>query len=156
MSGNDGRAEVMLAWPLQTHLELGAFPPAVACARGHVGSVTREWGLTGLTETAQLLASELVTNAIRASERLRIRSGLAIVPVVRIWLVSDHVSLVIKVWDGHDDMPVRRDIAPDDEGGRGLMLVESLAKEWGAYRNADGKVVWAMIAPDSQEWSQAE
>lgn len=152
MSGNDVRTEVRPAWPLQTHLELGAFPSAAGCARGHVGSLTREWALTGLTETAKLLTSELVTNAIRASERLRIRADLAIVPVVRIWLASDQISLVIHVWDGHEDVPVRRDVGPDDECGRGLMLVESLAKEWGTYRKADGKVVWALIAPDGQEW----
>jgi len=139
----------MPAWPLQTHLELGAFPPAVACARGHSASVTLEWGLAGLTETAKLLTSELVTNAIRASERLTSAADAAIVPVVHVWLVSDQVSLVIRVWDGHDGMPVRRDVGPDDENGRGLMLVESMAKEWGAYRKETGKVVWALIGPDS-------
>jgi hypothetical protein len=34
---------------------------------------------------------------------------------------------------------------PDEEGGRGLMLVETLSKDWGAYRKDGGKVVWAQI-----------
>ena len=42
-------------------------------------------------------------------------------------------------------MPVRQDAELDEESGRGLMLVEHLSSEWGAYRKADGKVVWALI-----------
>jgi hypothetical protein len=67
---------------------------------------------------------------------------------VRVWLVSDHKTLGIHVWDGNDQVPVRKDASPDDEGGRGLMLVEALAKDWGAYREAAGKVVWALIGID--------
>ena len=133
-------------WPLQTHLELAALPTAPGCARGHVRSVAREWGLGDLAETAELLVSELVTNAVRASDRLR--ADLAVVPVIWLWLVSDQVSLVIHVWDGNgDEMPVRRDGGAGDEAGRGLMLVDALASERGAYREADGKVVWVLIRP---------
>jgi anti-sigma regulatory factor (Ser/Thr protein kinase) len=135
----------LLPWPMQTHLELAALPSAVSCARGHVRTVAREWGLADLADIAELLASEIATNAVQASQRLGTRADLAIVPVVRIWITSDGVSLVIHVWDGNDEMPVRKDAAPDEEGGRGLLLVESLSKEWGAYRKAEGKVVWAMI-----------
>jgi anti-sigma regulatory factor (Ser/Thr protein kinase) len=146
-------------WPLQTHLELAALPSAVSCARGHVRSVAREWGVGDLAETAELLVSELVTNAIRASDRLRIRADLAIVPVIGLWLVSDQISLVIHVWDGNgDEMPVRRDAGADDEAGRGLMLVDALASERGAYRKAAGKVVWVKIdslarLPAGQGWA---
>jgi hypothetical protein len=46
-------------------------------------------------------------------------------------------------------MPARRDAGPDEDSGRGLMLVEALGKDWGAYREADGgKVVWVMLAAD--------
>ena len=134
-------------WPLQTYLPLAALPTAPGCARAHVRAVAREWGLADLEITAELLASELVTNAVRASERLRIRADLAIVPEIRLWLVSDLISLVIHVWDGSDEMPVRRDAAMDDESGRGLMLVDTLASDWGAYRTANGKVVWVLIKP---------
>jgi anti-sigma regulatory factor (Ser/Thr protein kinase) len=135
------------AWPLQTHLELAALSSAVPCARGHVRTVALEWGLQDLADTAELLVSELMTNAVQASERLRIRADLAIVPVVRLWLVSDQASIVIHVWDGDDEMPVRRNAAPDEEGGRGLMLVENLGSDWGAYRKAAGKVTWVQISP---------
>jgi anti-sigma regulatory factor (Ser/Thr protein kinase) len=127
---------------------LAALPTAPACARGHVRAVACEWGLPELADTAELLASELVTNGVQASERLRIRSDMAIMPVVRLWLVSDRVSIVIHVWDGSDDMPVRHEAGPDEIGGRGLMLVDSLSKDWGSYLIAGGKVVWAQISID--------
>jgi anti-sigma regulatory factor (Ser/Thr protein kinase) len=133
------------ARPLQTHLELAALPSAVPCARGHVRAVALEWGLEELADTAELLASELVTNAVRACDRLRIRADLDIVPVVRLWLVSDRASIVIHVWDASNGMPVRHEANPGDERGRGLTLVESLGKDWGAYREASGKVVWVLV-----------
>jgi anti-sigma regulatory factor (Ser/Thr protein kinase) len=83
--------------PLQSHLELAALPTAPACARGHVRSVAREWGLSALADDAELLTSELVTNAVQAGERLKGRADLSIVPVVRLWLVCDRLSLVIHV-----------------------------------------------------------
>jgi hypothetical protein len=42
-------------------------------------------------------------------------------------------------------MPAAQQAGLDDDGGRGLMLVRELSKDWGAYRKAGGKVVWVMI-----------
>lgn len=133
-------------WPLQTRLELAALPTTPGVVRGHVRSVVREWGLAELADTAALLASELVTNAIQASARLRTVGP----PVIRVWITSDGIALVIHVWDASDEMPVVKDLtALDDEGGRGLILVTTLSKDWGAYRKAEGgKVVWVMITTD--------
>jgi hypothetical protein len=136
----------MQAWPLQTELSLAALPTAPACARGHVRTVAHEWGLPDLADTAELLVSELVTNAVQAARQLWIRADLAVVPIVRLWLFSDRLSIVIHVWDASDEMPVRQDAGLDDVGGRGLLLVEALGKDWGAYRKADGKVVWVLIS----------
>ena len=136
-------------WPLVSTLPpLAALATAPACARGHVRAVACQWALADLADTAELVASELVTNAIQACDRLRSRADIAIVPVVRLWLVSDQISLVIRVWDASDELPVRCDTGPDGIGGRGLMIVDSLAKDWGSYRKAAGKVVWALIGPD--------
>jgi len=144
MSGGTGA--VLAGCPVHSHLLFAALPSAVPCARLHVRSVCVEWGLRSIADTAELLASELMTNAVQASERLKTRADLAIVPVVNLWLVSDGMSLVIHVWDVSNEMPVRKDFTADDEGGRGLMLVEALGKEWGAYRKAEGgKVVWVLI-----------
>jgi len=131
---------------IRSDLELAALSTAPACARGHVRSVAHEWGLAGLADTAELLTSELVTNSVQAYERSKPRADRAIVPVVRLWLESDRQSLIIHVWDACDDMPVRQDAGPDAVGGRGLLLVETLGKDWGVYREEDGKVVWVLIS----------
>jgi hypothetical protein len=62
-----------------------------------------------------------------------------------LWLSSDLDCVLIRVWDGDRQMPVRQEAGPDEESGRGLMLVEHLSSEWGAYWKADGKVVWALV-----------
>ena len=135
-----------------THLELGALPTAVPCARLHVKHVLREWHLQELADTVELIVSELVTNAVRASAGL-IASQFAGHwapgrPPVRLWLAADGQHAVIQVWDADDHMPARQDAGPDAEGGRGLQLVESLAAEWGAYmpEASSGKVVWAVVS----------
>jgi anti-sigma regulatory factor (Ser/Thr protein kinase) len=146
-------ATVAANWPLHTHLELAALSSAVSCARLHVRAILREWRMDESADTAELLTSELMTNAVRASERLGLRADLAVVPVVRLWLLSDLTWLVIRVWDGNGQMPVRRDASLEDESGRGLMLVDSLATEWGTYQNTTGKVVWALIDSGTREVS---
>jgi anti-sigma regulatory factor (Ser/Thr protein kinase) len=131
-------------WPLQTRLELAALPTAPGVVRGHLRSILREWGLAELSATAELLASELVTNAIQASATLHTLTP----PVIRVWITSDGIALVIHVWDASGQMPVIKDPATlDDEDGRGLILVTTLSKDWGVYRKAEGgKVVWVMIS----------
>ena len=54
-------------WPLRSSLELGALPTAPSCACLHVKHVLWEWGLNSLVESAELLVSELVTNAVNAT-----------------------------------------------------------------------------------------
>jgi anti-sigma regulatory factor (Ser/Thr protein kinase) len=136
-------------WPLQTRLPLAALPTAPSVARGHVRAVAREWGLEELADAAELLVSELMTNAVQASQRLKTRADQAIVPVVLLWITSDGISMVIHVWDASPEIPVRKDTAADEESGRGLMLVEMLSKDHGVYRKAEGgKVVWCLITAD--------
>jgi anti-sigma regulatory factor (Ser/Thr protein kinase) len=133
-------------WPLQTQLELAALPTAPGDVRSLVRLVAGEWGLAELADTAELLASEVVTNAVQASVRLQTVGP----EVIRIWLTSDGAILVIHVWDSNPDMPVPQEAAPDAEGGRGLMLVGALGKDWGAYRAEEGgKIVWVMIADEA-------
>ena len=132
-------------WPRRTELPLAALPTAPGVARGHARSVAREWGLADLADTAELIVSELVTNAVQASARLRTAGP----PVVLLWVTSDGISMVIHVWDASPDMPIRKDTAPDEERGRGLMLVGVLSKSHGMYRKAEGgKTVWALITAD--------
>jgi hypothetical protein len=130
-------------WPLGDHLELAALTTAVPCARVHARAVVTAWGMPWLAADTELIVSELVTNAIRAmtvspGERLS-------VPVVKMWLTSDLACVLIRVWDSSPDQPVRQRAEPEYEGGRGLMIVDSLSREWGTYHRAGGKVVWAKI-----------
>ena len=128
-------------WPLQDSLELGALPDAVPCARLHTRHVLREWGLTWLTENAELIISELMTNAVNSA-----RAGGSIGPV-RLWLLSDSTQLVIMVGDPSPLPPVRALNSRQAESGRGLRLVATLARQWDWYtpQQMRGKVVWALL-----------
>jgi hypothetical protein len=146
------RTAAVSVWPLQSYLELGALPTAVPCARGHARLVLAEWGLQELADPAELVVSELVTNGLRASRRLvgsrfggRWSAGT---PPVRLWLLSDYRTALVQVWDGDDRMPMRQELGPESEAGRGLWLVEAVSEDWGAFRteHASGKVVWAVVA----------
>jgi anti-sigma regulatory factor (Ser/Thr protein kinase) len=120
--------------------EYPAAPRTVPRARRHARDVLHAWGLDALAGTAELLASELITNAVRASAR-------AGQPTVRLLLTRDGDGLRISVWDGAPGVPCRRpDPAGDADGGRGLLLVESLSADYGTYPSAGyGKVVWCVI-----------
>jgi anti-sigma regulatory factor (Ser/Thr protein kinase) len=130
-------------WPRRTQLELAAFPSAVPCARSRVRAIAAEWGLAHLADPAELLTSEMVTNAVQASDQIKI----ADTPVVRITVTTDCASLLIRVWDGSDGMPAHQQARPGDNRGRGLTIIDALSTDWGAHREADGKVVWAIVGP---------
>jgi anti-sigma regulatory factor (Ser/Thr protein kinase) len=128
-------------WPLQDFLEFGALVSAVPCARLHALLVLREWGLASLGESAGLLVTELLTNAVQAS------LAMAQASPVRLWLMSDRARVLILVWDASPQPPVRVVVGGEGESGRGLMLVEAISEQWGWYCRDDsgGKFVWAIL-----------
>lgn len=148
-SGQEDAASV--PWPNQSFLELGALPTAAPCARLHTTLVLREWQLGGLVQTAALVVSELVSNAVQASAPImgsRFAGEWAPgTPPVRLWLSADEHRLVIQVWDGSDQPPVPQPVEPEAGNGRGLLLVGALSAEWGCYtpEKSSGKVVWAVV-----------
>jgi anti-sigma regulatory factor (Ser/Thr protein kinase) len=99
------------------------------------------WLLPGeLCADAVLLVSELVTNAIRHTLSARILCGIGMVSEGCVRLeVHDHD------YSGRG-LP-RREPGPDDEGGRGLLLVEELSDTWGVDRSrlTGGNAVWATL-----------
>jgi anti-sigma regulatory factor (Ser/Thr protein kinase) len=126
-------------WPLQSFLELGAFPGAVPCARLHARQMLWEWRLTALSDIAELLISELVTNAVQIS------CADAQTTPVRLWMMASRTRVLILVWDSSPLPPVRMSTSQDDENGRGLLLVETLSTRWDWYflpQHNGGKVVW--------------
>jgi hypothetical protein len=139
-------------WPFQSYLELGALPGAVPCARLHVRQMLWEWRLHALTDPAELIVSELVTNGLRASEVLPgsryAAPGVSGIPALRMWLHGDRARIAVQVWDGNDQLPIRQATEPEAESGRGLMLVEALSEAWGSYKpqQSSGKVVWAILS----------
>jgi hypothetical protein len=62
--GND----VTRGWPRRSFLELGALSSAVPCARLHTRELLWEWELTTLSDSAELLTSEIVTNAVQITQ----------------------------------------------------------------------------------------
>lgn len=146
----------MATWPRRSYLELGALPGAVPCARAHAKHLLWEWRLDEFSQTVELVVSELVTNAQRASAGMmssrfwgQWRPG---VPPVRLWLCSDGERVLVQVWDGSDRLPEARGDDLLAESGRGLLLVETLCAEWGTCKleGTSGKVVWATCTMDGQ------
>ena len=113
-------------------------------ARAHVRQLLWEWRHAELAQDASVVVSELITNAIMASAELR----PAIAPV-RVWLGSATTCVLLAVADASPRPPVRLNLDPDTEGGRGLALVEALTTRWGWYLANPTtaarlvKVVWA-------------
>lgn len=91
-----------------------------------------EWGLTHLDDMALLLASELVTNAVLHARATSILSARV-----------DDGTLEVRVADPAAPFPELRHPQPEDEAGRGLMLVNTYADSWGIEPLAnEGKAVW--------------
>jgi len=148
----------MQQWPLRSHVELPALPSSARSARLHTARVLRRWRLDGLIETAELLTSEIISNAVRATTagayQQRQTDQAPGAQLLRFWLTSDRNSVLIQVWDGDRHPPVRKDVGPDAEAGRGLMLIETLSAQWGWY-DADGqrgKIVWPCAPSSSGGW----
>ncbi len=109
---------------------LPAAPSVVARARALTRETMRGWRLEVLLDVAELLVSELVTNALRYGAgpiRLRLLRGRA---------------LLCEVSDAVPALPRLREAGDDDEGGRGMQLVTTLAERWGSRRTGHGKTVW--------------
>jgi len=142
----------MQEWPLHSHLELRAVPASVPSARLHTRNLLREWRMECLADTAELLVSEMITNAVRASglvdDQQREIGRAPGAQRMRLWLTSDRHSVLIQVWDVDHHVPVRQDADPDAEAGRGVMLIEALSLQWGFCTpdGHDGKIVWALCA----------
>lgn len=138
-------------WPVSSCLTLGALPTAVPCARLHARAVLAEWGLGGVAEAAELIISELVTNAVRisAGARDQQRGGEGGVPVVTLRLAADRDRVLVEVWDSCASGPLTGCGRLDDESGRGLLLVEAVSDRWNwrPMRDRPGKVVWAELRP---------
>ena len=115
-----------------SRLELGPLPSAVPCARLHAKVILQEWNLVHVTDEAELIVSELTTNALKAS------MSLAETQPIAMDLLASHDWLIVQVWDALPAAPDLRPHAPDAETGRGLQIVSMLSDRWGFYRPRRG------------------
>jgi anti-sigma regulatory factor (Ser/Thr protein kinase) len=119
-------------------LALASLPNAPSYGRLLVQRSLKAWGIAHMIDEAQLVTSELLTNAVKASAELT---------TIQIRLVIlGGTSLIIEVQDSNPEPPILKDVASDDEGGRGLMIVDALSERWGYYHPTHrSKAVWAEL-----------
>jgi serine phosphatase RsbU (regulator of sigma subunit)/anti-sigma regulatory factor (Ser/Thr protein kinase) len=117
--------------------ELPADPAVVAEVRASAMRRMADWGLDETAFAAELILSELITNAIRHGAgpiRVRLLYGR---------------TLICEVSDVSNTAPHLRRAASTDEGGRGLFLVAQLSQSWGTRYLPEGKVIWAECGLDA-------
>ncbi|MCG7204684.1 ATP-binding protein [Streptomyces arenae] len=119
------------SWPLRRE------PTSARRARRLVTARLGEWGAHELTDTAELLVSELVTNALRHT-----RGAL------RLNLQLHDSRLLCEVEDTETASPVRAVADADAESGRGIELLDLLADSWGSVRTPTGKTMWFELRAD--------
>ncbi|MFF8652385.1 ATP-binding protein [Streptomyces griseoluteus] len=132
-----------VADPDQTHwITLLSHHSSVRIARRSMRDRLTGWLLPGeLRADAVLLVSELATNAVLHTSSVRILCGIGLIAPGRLRIeVHDHD------YSGRGLAP--REPGPDDEGGRGLVLVGQLADSWGVDRSrlTSGNAVWATLS----------
>jgi PAS domain S-box-containing protein len=102
----------------------------VSRARRFTRATLVDWGIPALCEFAELLVSELVSNAL-------LHAGTP----TQLRIFRDRV-LTLEVADADSHAPRLRRVSEEDEGGRGMYLVNELAHRWGSRTTRHGKVVW--------------
>jgi anti-sigma regulatory factor (Ser/Thr protein kinase) len=108
----------------------------VAGIRRTLRSTLRDWGVTELVEDMELIAGELVGNAVRHGAD----AGVGVL------LVAQDDLLLLEVSDDAAGYPAEREPEDEDENGRGLLIVRALAKDYGWRPNdRGGTIVWATM-----------
>jgi anti-sigma regulatory factor (Ser/Thr protein kinase) len=136
--GPPGQAPARLP---RAFLDLGAVLTAPGCARAWTREILSEWGAADLADTAELVASELVTNSVT-------HSAGPDQAVIRLVLTLDQGELAILVRDDNPGIPVAGQPGDDDEDGRGLLMVEQVSDRCGWYPlegAKPAKVTWALF-----------
>ena len=130
----------------QCRVRLATGPAAAGEARSQVRAAIRDWEAPVDPDVAVLLASELVTNAIMHETGANITLGIR----------CFRGRLRVDVYDTSRSFPVVTAAEGDAETGRGLMLVDTLATEWGFYRTPAGKAVYFMLGADGDHTAVAD
>ncbi|WP_344021806.1 ATP-binding protein [Streptomyces luteireticuli] len=119
-----------------------ALNASVAEARRRVLARLREWGVDETAcDDAQLVVSELFTNAVRHTDSDKVSCQVRVSPALLRIEVADHGCASTE--------PRARCSGADEESGRGLLLVGALSQAWGVRPDdggGRGRVVWADLA----------
>ncbi|MEU9264856.1 SpoIIE family protein phosphatase [Streptomyces sp. NPDC048251] len=118
---------------LQQHVASGD-PEALSEARHMIRAAVRTWGARDRSDEIELVADELITNALMHTE------GAAIV-TLRVLTGAEH-RLRVEVEDSSSALPRRREAGESGVSGRGLLLVDLLTDAWGVEARGGGKCVW--------------
>ena len=126
--------------------QLGPRPGSVKTGRAFTRATLLDWHQPALTDLAELVVSELVTNALRHG----VPSARRLVSehCIRLQLLAQAPFVMCMVTDPGHEIPVLREPEPTCESGRGLNVVESCSVRWGWHLlDEGGKVVWALLRP---------
>jgi len=125
-------------------LALPHIPESVPVARLHVRAALGLHGLGEYAEDAEIITSELVTNAVQHV----CDNGTQTIGVTLI-AGGSPVAVTVAVSDSSPHGPVRRDTPSGGEQGRGLQIVEALSARWGWRHQDAGKAVFAVLAGEA-------
>lgn len=114
-------------------IDIPASTAGPAAARGVVRALLPSWGLKGLVDPAELVVSELVTNAYRHAPGI---------PTFVLEVTRRTHGLTVSVADESDVRPVVRALDRDQPSGRGMRVIEAVAVAWGVEDVHGGKRVW--------------
>jgi anti-sigma regulatory factor (Ser/Thr protein kinase) len=155
---------------------LPAEPHSAVAARAFLRHCFAEWELTALLDDAEVALTELVTNALRhartplevsissenAMVEIAVCDGSPVLPTLR----PQRTNLDSDITQMLAAEQTLGAILPDDDprlsvgeagsltGGRGLLLVQAIAAQWGASPLSDGKAVW-IRTPVPEGWPHA-
>ena len=139
-----------MSQPHRMLFSVPARPQSAAAARYRLSGTLRDWALPVDLDTAQLLLSEVVTNAIRHGT-----GPAAGDAVITIELAETRAGLRVEVRDPDQGLPIGSRPVPRDggrtdlaESGRGLEVVGALAAEWGVLNESRGKRVYFVLGFD--------
>ena len=123
---------------------LPSIPESVRMARFHVRAALSFHGLDEYADDAEIITSELVTNAIRHV----CSDGTETVGVI-LARTRNPEAVTVVVTDSSPEGPVMREAPTDCERGRGLQIVEALSAHWGWHPQDGGKEIFAVLAKEA-------
>lgn len=111
--------------------DLASVPSSVPEGRAFLNKALLSWDCVSLADEALLLISEILTNAVQHAEG-----------PIGVRLCRTATGLTVEVSDHSPHLPQPRRAADDEESGRGLLLVRTLADTWGVRPTDEGKTTW--------------